>query len=257
MEASLCTTCAFFTFSLLPSMWIKHVAISWALLGVIHLSDSFAIVPSHFNGLRSRCSSPRHRGPLFSSKDKKNLTAAEKERRNEERRRLERKSDVVIGKTSALPDAQDYSINPTATEQEWMRQASAVEQQVFRKTEKGMRFLKMLQLEEAKEAFDQVFNLKPNAYLWQAGIAKFYLHDLKGAADIFAKSVATFESKFGEPASEERIWRDACELKLASDLGKAEKKTAEESGGVSKMIAQIPERDESSAPLPTETRYAR
>jgi tetratricopeptide (TPR) repeat protein len=237
-------------------MWTKCVAISWALFGAIHLSVSFSIAPPHLNGVRSRCSSSRQRSPLFSSKDKKNLSAAAKERREEEKRRLERKTDVVIGKTSALPDAQDYSLDPTATEQEWMRQASSVEQEIFRHTEKGMTLLKMLQLEEAVQEFDQVFKLRSNAYLWQAGIAKFYLDDLEDAAEIFVKNVATYESKFGIPASEERIWRDACELKLASSLGKEEKKTVKDSGGVSKMIAQIPTRDENDTALPTETRCA-
>ena len=111
-----------------------------------------------------------------------------------------------------------------------------------------------LQLEEASEAFDHVFELRPDAYLWQAGIAKFYLGDLKGAAEIFVLSIVYYESKFLEPASEERIWRDACELKLGSTMGKAERKVAENNGGMSSIIAQIPERDESEEPLNAETR---
>jgi len=99
-----------------------------------------------------------------------------------------------------------------------------------------------------------VFELRPDAYLWQAGIAKFYLEDLQGAAEIFSRSVDYYENKFFEQASEERIWRDACELKLKSNMGKAEKKNAEENGGVSSMIAQISERGEDAEPLNAETR---
>lgn len=98
-----------------------------------------------------------------------------------------------------------------------------------------------------------MFQLRPNAYLWQAGIVKFYLDELQDAAEIFVRNIATYESKFGEPASEERIWRDACELKFASSLSKVERKILDEKGGVTSMIAQIPERDDKNQ-LPTETR---
>lgn len=111
-----------------------------------------------------------------------------------------------------------------------------------------------LQLEEASEAFDNVFELKPDAYLWQAGIAKFYLGDLQKAAEIFSNSAHYYETKFLEPASEERIWRDACELKLASSMEKAERKHVEKNGGVSSLIAQISERSEDEEPLNAETR---
>ena len=62
--------------------------------------------------------------------------------------------------------------------------------------------------------------MKPNAYLWQAGIVKFYLGDLTGAARIFAEAAETYESRFGGPASEERIWRDACALKYLNSIPK-------------------------------------
>jgi tetratricopeptide (TPR) repeat protein len=60
--------------------------------------------------------------------------------------------------------------------------------------------------------------LNPDAYLWQAGIVKYYLNEWSDAAAIFAKSAELFETKFQQPASEERIWRDACALKYASAL---------------------------------------
>ena len=72
-----------------------------------------------------------------------------------------------------------------------------------------------LDLEKANDAFDEVFRLRPDAYLWQAGIVKYYLDDLPAAANLFAKSALLYESKFGGKASEERIWRHACELKMA------------------------------------------
>jgi tetratricopeptide (TPR) repeat protein len=98
-------------------------------------------------------------------------------------------------------------------------------------------------LEEADEAFGWVFELKPSAYLWQAGIVKFYLGDFEGAADIFARNAATFESRFGGPASEERLWRDICELKLLDSMDVRIRKKCRDSGKIATMIQQIPPQD--------------
>jgi hypothetical protein len=75
---------------------------------------------------------------------KKNLSAADRERRDEENRIRERKDDVVIGKTSAKRGEKDYQLNPKATEEEWVRQASVVERKIYELTEKGMEHLKMV-----------------------------------------------------------------------------------------------------------------
>lgn len=170
----------------------------------------------------------------------KNLSNSERERRDEEIRRQQRKDDVVINKTSAKRGAKDYPLDPKATEEEYLRQASRLEQAIYRFTEEGMEALKSLKLEDANRAFDQVFELKPNAYLWQAGIVKFYLGDLVGAAQIFATNALLFETKFGGPASEERIWRDACELKYLNALPrKKQKELLAKDGGIGSVIAQI------------------
>ena len=185
---------------------------------------------------------------------KRNLSASEQERRDEERRRLERADDVKIGKTSAIDGEKNYRIDPKATEQEWMRQASDVEQEVFRQTDRGMEMLKMLRLEEAVDAFDAVFALKPNAYLWQAGIAKFYIGDLEGAADIFAQSAEIYETRFGQPASEERIWRYACELKLLNSMSRKDRQHIERTGGFSSTLTPLPEKDNTADLLKSEMR---
>lgn len=111
-----------------------------------------------------------------------------------------------------------------------------------------------LRLDEACQAFDRVFELRPNAYLWQAGIAKFYQDDLQGAAEIFARCAAVFESKFGEPASEERIWHDACELKLINSLSRKERKEVLETGEVSNLITPIPDRGAAAELIKSESR---
>ena len=150
----------------------------------------------------------------------KYISAAQKARREEERRRKERLSEVVPGKTSAMPGAKDFEINVKRTELEWGMQASGFERQVKEYTQKGLESLRMFRLEEADKAFDAVYELKPNAYCWQAGIVKFYLGDYINAADCFARNAHYFESKFGQVASEERIWRGACELKMISEMRK-------------------------------------
>lgn len=171
----------------------------------------------------------------------KPLTAAEQERREEEKRRKERKEDVVIGKTSAKKGAKDYPLDIKATEEQFLKQASREEQQIYQWTEQGLEALNNLQLQEADEAFGKVFKLKPNAYLWQAGIVKFYLGDIEEAARIFKRNAELFESKFGgQPASEERIWRDACELKYWYSLKKKDKtKISKEKVGMENIMPRI------------------
>lgn len=153
-------------------------------------------------------------------KDQRHITAAEKARREEEQRRKGRAFDAVPGKTSAIPGAKDFEINVQRTQLDWNDQASGSEREVREYTSKGLQALKMLQLEEADEAFNIVYQMKPHAYCWQAGVVKFYLKDYYGAAEIFAKNAMYYETKFGEMASEERIWRDACELKLLCEMYK-------------------------------------
>lgn len=193
---------------------------------------------------------------MSNSDNKKPLSAANRERREEDKRRKDRTGDVIIGKTSAKVGETDYALDVAATEQEWLRQATNVEREIFLQTEKGLKLLKMFQLEESLESFDRVFELKPDAYLWQAGIVKYYLGDLKGAADIFARNAQLYESRFFDPASEERIWRHACEIKLLSQFSKKERKQALGDKNSSIGLTQIPQRDQETEFLQSESRKA-
>jgi hypothetical protein len=141
------------------------------------------------------------------------ISNMERERREETVRRKQRQQEVVIGQTSAQRGAQDYPLNPQATELEYLQQASQVERQVFHFTQQGMEAIQSLQLHQADQAFHNVFHWKPTAYLWQAGIVQYYLNNIQQAATIFASSAQIFETKFQQPATEERIWWDACALK--------------------------------------------
>jgi len=87
-----------------------------------------------------------------------------------------------------------------------------------------MNYFKNLQMEEADTSFRKVYQLKPTAYVWQAGIVQFYLCQLEKAQQTFGENAARYESKFGEPATEERIWRDACALKIYSGMKRGEDK---------------------------------
>jgi tetratricopeptide (TPR) repeat protein len=181
-------------------------------------------------------------------------TAADQARRDEEKRRIERRKDVVIGQTSAKTGAKDYDIDPRLTEEAWLSQASQVERQVFKWTEQGMEALKMLRLDDASKYFNNVFEVKPQAYLWQAGIVKFYMEDYEGAAQIFARNAEVYESRFDQPATEERIWRDACALKMYSNMNRNEKKLVDQNGGLKSLLATIRETEHTADLLQSERR---
>jgi len=193
---------------------------------------------------------------LHASSSRKNLSAAEQERREEDKRRRERSQDVVVGKTSALDGATDYALDISATEQEWLRQTSETEREIARQTDLGLQMLKMMRLREANKAFDRVFELKPNAYLWQAGIARFYLGDLEEASSILSRCAEIYETRFGEPASEERLWRNACLLKSISAMSRKERKLFEQEreGGLDSLLPKPPTTEETADLLRSERR---
>lgn len=85
-------------------------------------------------------------------------------------------------------------------------------------TEEGLTHLRQLRLAEAHESFNKVYSIKPEAYVWQDGLLKYYLDEYEAGAESLANNAIRYETRFGEPASEERIWRDACELKIVSSL---------------------------------------
>jgi len=154
-----------------------------------------------------------------------------KERRDEEERRKTRLQEGFAspGLTSAIPNAQDFAINVAQTEREYLQSLSSsdddsvideynVDKYVAVWTEEGLDHLRMLRFQEASESFNKVYQIKPEAYLWHDGLLKYYLEDYHGAAESLAKNALRYETRFNEPASEERIWRDAAELKVVNTL---------------------------------------
>jgi hypothetical protein len=135
------------------------------------------------------------------------------QRREEEKGRREREGDVVIGKTSAVKGA-DYATDAKATEAEWFRQASKVERKVYEQTDEGMKMLKMLRLEEAATAFGRSIQTETKR-LFVAVYCQVLSRRLGECCRYLARTHNSFESKFGMPATEERIWLHACKLKLA------------------------------------------
>mmetsp|Transcript_2525 Transcript_2525/g.5437 ORF Transcript_2525/g.5437 Transcript_2525/m.5437 type:complete len:608 (-) Transcript_2525:140-1963(-) len=158
------------------------------------------------------------------------------------------------GVSSAVPGARDYDIDVNKTEREYLESLgifdpegyfrreedeeemdeelalllkrarrsdsvelrAQIEKHVAIQSEKGLRRLRMLDLPRASRAFATVYALRPDAYLWHDGLVKYYLGDYHGAAESLARNAVRYEERFGgeEAASEERIWRDAAELKI-------------------------------------------
>ena len=155
------------------------------------------------------------------------LSASQKERREEDVRRKARLQEgfATPGLTSALPGARDFAINIAQTEREYLQSLGSsdddsvidernVDKYVAIWTEEGLAHLRMLRFQEASQLFNKVYQIKPDAYLWQDGLVKYYLGDYHAAAESLADNALRYESRFMEPASEERIWRDAAELKI-------------------------------------------
>lgn len=182
------------------------------------------------------------------------MTLSEQERRREAKRRAERKNDVKPGTTSAIRGAKDFTIDPVATQYQWMQQASAEEQEVYRLTDEGMEALKMFDLDTSVKAFEAAVAIKPNAYVWQEGIAKFYKGDLNGAAGTFTRCAELYESKFDQPATEERIWRNACNLKKYHTMSWEDRKEVRESGTMEQLVPLVPETDDTIRLMGSETR---
>ena len=161
----------------------------------------------------------------------KHLSASQQARRDEEKRRQTRQNEgfATPGISSVIPGAQNLPLDIAKTEREYMASLSSsdddttideynVDKFVALWTEEGLQHLRMLRLTEASNYFDKVYQIKPDVYLWQDGIVKYYLDDFHGAAESLARNAKRYEERFMEPASEERIWRDAAELKVISSL---------------------------------------
>ena len=146
--------------------------------------------------------------------NKRNLTAAQQARKAEEQRRKARQHDVIPGRTSAIPGSRDYPLNIPQTQSLLDQSSTAQERQLRQWISSGMESLKLLQVEQANHAFAKVSEAKEDAYVWQAGLAKFYMDDWEHAAQSFVHHGTLYETKYKQPASEERIWRDACVLNL-------------------------------------------
>lgn len=168
------------------------------------------------------CSSSSYSGP-FSPHRRANTaalytSASQQERRDEDKRRLDRAKEVVPGATSAMDGAQDCDLNIDATQEQYLQSATGLQRQIYTLTHDAMQALKFLNVELSIQKYNQIFSLKPDAYVWQAGIAYYYLDEYKAASAVFRKSTQLYETKFGETATEERIWNCACHLKDPSKI---------------------------------------
>jgi hypothetical protein len=165
------------------------------------------------------------------------------------------------GITSAIPGAVNYAVEPSITEREYFAsigldatslEAGIVagtagfkygqvdareiekmdelekEKQVALHTTLGLTHLRSLRLRAAYDSFAYVYALNPEAYLWQFGLLQYYFGEYAEGRRTCHENAMRYEAKFGEMgevASEERIWRDACRLKMR---GKKKKMNADD-----------------------------
>ncbi|KAJ1458352.1 hypothetical protein M885DRAFT_513491 [Pelagophyceae sp. CCMP2097] len=134
----------------------------------------------------------------------------------------EEEVDVSFSESTARFEA-DRMMKDTAVrelrqlEAEALAQMSAKEKEIMRKTNTAMMYLRMGQFEDALVSFDAARALAgPAAYLWQRGIALFYLGRYGEAAADFDGNADIFEEKFEQLASEERVLA-ACARRKAGD----------------------------------------
>jgi len=184
------------------------------------------------------------------STNNEHLSASQRERREEDKRRKLREGENRPGHTSAIPGAQDYPINVDKTEKEYLQSLSTsdddsvideynIDKFVALWTDEGLAHLKMLHFQEASESFKKVYEIKPEAYLWQDGLLKYYLEDYHDAAESLARNAVRYETRFMEPASEERIWRDAAELKIINTINGGRKMKNKDSAAAVRVVALL------------------
>ena len=89
-----------------------------------------------------------------------------------------------------------------------------VERQIQGASRSGAAFLRQGDLEGALEQFDRAQQLSKNSrYEWHRGICLYYLDRFDDARVDFVENAQRYEERFSEPASEERLFAQACALR--------------------------------------------
>ena len=89
-----------------------------------------------------------------------------------------------------------------------------VERQIQGASRSGAAFLRQGDLEGALEQFDRAQQLSKNSrYEWHRGICLYYLDRFDDARLDFVENALRYEERFFEPASEERLFAQACALR--------------------------------------------
>ena len=89
-----------------------------------------------------------------------------------------------------------------------------VERQIQGASRSGAAFLRQGDLEGALEQFDRAQQLSKNSrYEWHRGICLYYLDRFDDARVDFVENALRYEERFFEPASEERLFAQACALR--------------------------------------------
>lgn len=110
-------------------------------------------------------------------------------------------------------------------EQQYWESLNATERKIEARNSAGLEYLRLGQLQDAVDAFDEVKELSyGQRYAWQRGIALYYLDRFDEALSDFTESISKYERRFEEVATEERIMGAAAArlagkaLELPTDL---------------------------------------
>lgn len=105
-----------------------------------------------------------------------------------------------------VQQAQEDQVSLEALEAEYWATLNETERRVQICTLTGLESLKAGALEQAVSSFDEAQQLSGgDRYLWQRGVALFYLDRYIEAADDLETNAAYYEHRFEEAATEERI----------------------------------------------------
>jgi hypothetical protein len=101
-----------------------NAALAYAIFSLSYCQNISGFIPNTINlpwrwrhgaGVTTVSNRGEHSGPI-AALNGKHLSASDRERRDEEKRRKERQGEVIIGKTSARPGEKDFPLDPVATE---------------------------------------------------------------------------------------------------------------------------------------------
>lgn len=132
-----------------------------------------------------------------------------------------------------------------ALEADYWGSLNDVERQIQGASKSAEAFLRQGQLEDALEQFNKAQELSQHKrYEWHRGVCLYYLDQLADAQSDFVANAQRYEGRFGEPASEERLFARACALRGETTEAFAAASEVRETRPVLRACAQLFDGDE-------------